>query len=602
MKIYVQLGEAPLPVDERVRYRAGFKDFVTASNRPEDTRVVLVEPNPDLIPRLEAMWADWGQVEIINSRVTLQLANDIQTFYSGHAPSPFPEVFSSDQEYVRRYFPSGELRETQISQVLITEFLNSVAENAKVAGLSMDLRRQSVTEIEKASWSSLQLDTLILTTDGLDKGELKRLRRMIMSAGFARAGRSWGEARTGETLQKATASKDRLKIVVAQTRVSAGEFAVTISQLIPSNEDRRIFVNKMKVTFAPSFSSADVLDSSYGRVLQPVQAQDVERVIALAGDSPSTSWTLRVESEPFVDQVAAKCFNDHGVWPISFSYPKSPKLLNSDPEQLLCSITPGFPYSFDNENEYLQTYANSYLGLTHRKAGWDCFRHLEIMSSGAIPLMLDVQEIPEYSMIHYPKIALIEIKKKVESQSGRPGTTTRESFREHFENNLTSKAMATYMLRIAEFVEPKRVLFVDEKLPNNADYQSVLALIGLKQIFGVNCEVAFPVEYIYEDTSIDTAQLYGRGFGYTRVLSPTLRTEHEKTLDSPPMIQSEHLNSFDLVVVGSISRNPEIASEVLSKFPAEKTIWIHGEDSPPTIREAKFLRESGTKVFVRSIS
>ena len=45
MKIYVQLGEAPLPVDERVRYRAGFKDFVTASNRPEDTRVVLVEPN-----------------------------------------------------------------------------------------------------------------------------------------------------------------------------------------------------------------------------------------------------------------------------------------------------------------------------------------------------------------------------------------------------------------------------------------------------------------------------------------------------------------------------------------------------------------------------
>ena len=162
--------------------------------------------------------------------------------------------------------------------------------------------------------------------------------------------------------------------------------------------------------------------------------------------------------------------------------------------------------------------------------------------------------------------------------------------------------MATYMLRVSGFQDATRVLFVDEQLPGHADYQSALALIGLKQMFGVHCEVAFPVDYIYDDTLVVTANLYGRGFGYTRVLPTALRTENEKRPIPLPELGVVERDLYDLVVVGSISRNSARASELLRKFPAERTIWIHGEDSPPTIRQARQFRDSGTNVFVRSIS
>ena len=42
-------------------------------------------------------------------------------------------------------------------------------------------------------------------------------------------------------------------------------------------------------------------------------------------------------------------------------------------------------------------------GVTRKKAGWDCMRHLEIMANGAVPFFTDLQELPAKTMQHYPK-------------------------------------------------------------------------------------------------------------------------------------------------------------------------------------------------------
>jgi hypothetical protein len=148
----------------------------------------------------------------------------------------------------------------------------------------------------------------------------------------------------------------------------------------------------------------------------------------------------------------------------------------------------------------------------------------------------------------------------------------------------------------------QRVLFVDEQLPHQADYQSALSLIGLKQIYGSNCDVLFPVDYLYEDTERDTAALYGRGFGYTKVLPSDMRGILERDAVNTYTKDSIDLNAYDALVVGSISRNQELAQQLLEKFPAERTIWIHGEDGSPSIEETAQLRRSGAKVFVRAIT
>ena len=47
---------------------------------------------------------------------------------------------------------------------------------------------------------------------------------------------------------------------------------------------------------------------------------------------------------------------------------------------------------------------------------------------------------------------------------------------------------------------PKRVLYLDSFLPSEPHYMSLITLVGLKRIFGVNCDVAFPVDFVYEDS------------------------------------------------------------------------------------------------------
>ena len=70
---------------------------------------------------------------------------------------------------------------------------------------------------------------------------------------------------------------------------------------------------------------------------------------------------------------------------------------------LVSEVKPTVPYSYSDSRKYLTQYETSCYALTFKKGGWDCFRHLEIMGSGCIPLMPDAGQIPKYTMTHYPK-------------------------------------------------------------------------------------------------------------------------------------------------------------------------------------------------------
>ena len=601
MKIYVQLGEAPLSADERVQFRSGFRDFVETQGVSADNRVILIEQNPNLVPALQTLWRSVPNVEILNVHITPVVGESDTTFFSGEAGNTFPQIFAQDEEYVRRYFPSGSLSATQIATYPFGAWLTSLVKGSSLDVLSIDLRRSKVGDYASVPWHELPVETLILTTDGISVEEMKPLHKALKTAGFDRAGRSWGEAKTGETFRRSSASVDRLQNAISQLKVSAGQVAVSIRQGLPNDERRSAWKSRVQVMVSRSYSRADVLEPAFGQTLQPVNVDEVERAIENVSKASGREISILAETEASIASTAQECYAAHGIWPISFSYPKDPLEINPNPTRDLCSITPGFPYSFNDESEYLRVYADARLGLTHRKAGWDCFRHLEIMASGAAPLMLDAAEIPKYSMIHYPKQAFAEIERAIQGAQGIPDLASRENLRAYFTSHLTSKAMASYILKMSGLSAAQRVLFVDEQLPNHAEYLSVLTLIGLKQLMGSNCEVAFPVDYLFENTTVDISRLYGRGFGYTRVLPSQSRGKNEES-SQLMNIESLDLKSFDVVVIGSVARNQQLADHLLKRYPSNQTIWINGEDSPPTIEEVRKLRNSGTHTFVRSIS
>jgi hypothetical protein len=266
----------------------------------------------------------------------------------------------------------------------------------------------------------------------------------------------------------------------------------------------------------------------------------------------------------------------------------------------MCPLFPGHSYTYKEESTYLKNYSRFAFALTHKKAGWDCFRHLEILYSGSMVYMPDAAKIPDYTMVHYPKEIFTEVAHHVNRSQGDLSPDARQAVLEYFNQHLTTKAMARYLLRASCVADNPRVLFVDEAAVLKVDYQSIFTLIGLKQLLGNRAAVAFPVGYVYDDWDGDEGALYGRGFGYSRVLDSRLKNQNEVNLVALDL-SAEVLAEFDLVVVGSVTRNLDLAHKLLESFPAEKTVWIHGEDRGPSKREISAYQRLHVNVFVREL-
>jgi hypothetical protein len=120
-----------------------------------------------------------------------------------------------------------------------------------------------------------------------------------------------------------------------------------------------------------------------------------------------------------------KLRNDR-VYPISFGLPSNRFRTKSNSNQTVVkkrdfsTIIPGYTKGkaryFHTEEEYYNQYSESYFGITFKKAGWDCFRHYEIIAAGGIPFFLDIDELPQNTMFDFP----VDLIKKAMQLPGVP--------------------------------------------------------------------------------------------------------------------------------------------------------------------------------------
>lgn len=107
--------------------------------------------------------------------------------------------------------------------------------------------------------------------------------------------------------------------------------------------------------------------------------------------------------------------NLSNVFPISFSIPQE-KILKDTTDikkiKLLADYIPnacsGSGYVYLNEEEYYNNYKEAYFGLTHKKGGWDCMRHYEILGNYCMPNFPDLHACPSETMKNFPKSQVLE--------------------------------------------------------------------------------------------------------------------------------------------------------------------------------------------------
>ena len=139
-----------------------------------------------------------------------------------------------------------------------------------------------------------------------------------------------------------------------------------------------------------------------------------------------TDNVIVLDGEDFtdIDEEVAKVTNyfkrelieryDKLAKPISLSFPKlqlqSETFSIEKKTQLLAPMDPRFSnsYIFD-EKSYYQQYSKSIFATTVKKAGWDCMRHYEILSSLTLLYFPNIENKPKLTMNYFPLKLQIEV-------------------------------------------------------------------------------------------------------------------------------------------------------------------------------------------------
>ena len=608
-RTFVQLPEAPGDWDTAADYRQGFRDWVKLHARRGIDSIVVVEPDPARAAWLRDYWADTMDALVVEQEIASgQGPTHRGPFWIARDDAGAPVAAAADRDLVRALAPSRQPVAEGVETRGIADLLREMSERGPIELLSIDPRDRDFSEDDWRSIGAVAVRQVSVVTLGASTREAKAIDRTLRAAGFHRAGRAWGAALTQRLYAKSDDARQRLIDAANETRVSLGRSLVAAREAWPDEHRRKAARHRIQQRLGRAAGDArspqdaripqdSSLDAEFGRQLQPEDRRRIRQWAQGLRNSRGT-WTFD-DCEVDVLADARNVHARHGVWPISFSFPGAPLPVNPQPEELVAPIFPGYPYAFDDVDQYMRTYHAATFGITHRKAGWDCFRHVEIMAAGAVTLMLDAARIPPSSMVHYPKRRMAELVRHAEAGE-IPDERATAALRAHFTQHLTSRAMADYLLKSAGLEGAERILFIDGQLPTTVDYQSVLTLIGLKQLRGASIVTAFPADWIYEDHAGSVAHLYGRGFGYTRSVHPGARSPRDGFAETDGLEAIDNA-AFDTVVVGSISRNQHLIPLLEKTMPSERMIWIHGEDLPPTQEEAAMLRRSGAHIFVRAI-
>ena len=320
---------------------------------------------------------------------------------------------------------------------------------------------------------------------------------------------------------------------------------------------------------------------------------------------------LKMIDFPDADETARRLAERYGpkrVLPISISIPEE-LIVAKVPEKTQdfgnrVNIGHGYQFSLDQEAQYYANYKRSSLSLTSRKGGWDCLRHLEILASGCIPYMPDIDDCPPLTMTHYPRALISKARFLYKGQVKQTTDGSLEAMRKpviedqatyndiagrllaHTQKCLSTSALARWTLDITGHSNARSILFLTDAA--KISYVSVMLYHGLRSILGRGVTDYQRMWYMYDSAPLrKRGRLYGRGFTYSGRL-PDLEVNRKA-------IRSRIKNrEFDVIVFGLVSHSNSLLPLVRRYYDQEEILLIDGGDSMLFPGIPKFGRVKGS--------
>jgi hypothetical protein len=240
-------------------------------------------------------------------------------------------------------------------------------------------------------------------------------------------------------------------------------------------------------------------------------------------------------------------------------------------------------YIYNKEEDYYNDLKTSYFALTHKRNGWDCLRHYEILANNCIPYFSDIDKYPKNLLYFYPKELIKESNKLYEKVKNldiedfvtnydyiNTYITILKKLKEHTINNLTTKSLANYIINSSNN-NPSNILVLS---PNsNEDYLKCLTIHGFKKLFGSKCHDYPKIPCIYK--SCNSTTLYGNGFTYSKLLDDNIYRDDnlDKTIEED--IKNK---KYDIIIYPQSSINYIFYDIISNVYDSSKIIFLNGED------------------------
>ena len=369
------------------------------------------------------------------------------------------------------------------------------------------------------------------------------------------------------------------------------------------------------------------------------------------------------------------CRNGAKIHPIGFAVPSN-YIRSSVAEEKLFDFLPYNPRNFPPGGAKRQPYKlspndewfsrvlheRSYYAFTHKRGGWDCMRHYEILASGAVPFFPDILQCPHYSLTALPKELIFEAMKLLPhigyvTPGTRPirtpfvkqelhrsvnvnflelGSFDRsaldaeryfqlaERILNHTQHFLSTKSLAAHILRVVGLEEPTRVLLIGRWA---ADYMhlsiehglcdlgiSTLSLGNLGGLWVRGFNGTFTSERAMEEyrqmvlkshTSVGKGWLYGFHLD-PRVVDVSTASKNDTGV-SRRIRGNAQSNEFDLVVYSYLEEEPihtlHYWRDVEVGFPDKRLrVFVHHNDDVGDQMSATMEAAEHGWVFKREMS
>jgi len=221
---------------------------------------------------------------------------------------------------------------------------------------------------------------------------------------------------------------------------------------------------------------------------------------------------------------------------------------------LIAPLIPGdtstYVFGPEQETDYCKMYQTALFAHTHKKGGWDCLRHYEILGNGCIPIFPDLLHCPPTTLTTLPKELIMEANQKLLPWNFNNKTLYDEYWKKiitHMRENCSASATTNYFMDKIGY-QPKNVLLIMGNCGIN--YTRETFWIGMKRYIQQQggSAVEYPkMDFMYDTYSESNNRLYGNGFTYSRKLKDDyVGFSEEEIIDK---IKNKF---FDLIIYGKV--------------------------------------------------